>query len=130
MFSVVWDVSTEIDDIDKVVELFKINTKSWKKWDQSSSLRRHKTSGFRLPIGDCKDVMELSSCMSIFVENNSEVLKYLKNNSFTSEIDVGVIVDPRQVALVSLQLPFDIQKQLTNHKIVLVYTVMFSDESQ
>ncbi|WP_333608451.1 hypothetical protein [Arsukibacterium sp.] len=128
MFSVVWEVRSETESADLLVDLYGITAKFWNKGDHISASRQHTTSGFRVSICDCEDLCELHDCISAFIDKNSEVLSYIKNRNFSSEIDIGVVVDHQKVAMMSLQLPLDIQVKLSEKSVSLIYTVMLADD--
>ena len=110
-----------------LVESFSIDTKYWRKGERISSKRVHTTSGFRYQICESTEMHELIRCLSNFMSNNCKILNFIKSHDFSSELDIGVIVDISNAALVSLQLPLDIQVKRSEFSISLIFTVMLSD---
>ena len=113
MFSLIWEVRSDEHNLDELCKENGLEAKIWKKGDRISSKRNHTTFGFKYFIGDFSTINELNSGISKFLTGNKKSLVDVQSKNCSSEIDVGITIDVKEVAVASLSMPVELQLPLS-----------------
>ena len=128
MFSLIWEVRSDKYSLDNLCKENGIKAKVWKKGDRISSKRNHTTFGFKYFVGEFLTIYELNHGISKFLTENRKNLVSVQSKGCSSEIDIGVTVDVKAVAVVSLSMPVELQLPLSELGVITTFTVMLSDD--
>lgn len=128
MFSVIREGSHKSFNFSNFVEKYEICATIWKKGDRISDRRNHKFFGFKNFIGEAESLSELYDKLDLFLSENMKALEELKQSAIFTEVDIASIVDPGEIVVSSLSLPYVLQDKLNRCGLVLSYTVIFSDD--